>query len=471
MLTYLAGQKNTPENTLSELLVQEIHRILVSVGTWWSTIISLIVISVLAGFMSFSEQGHSSSNSLGFYIPLTYSVGLSMLITAPLNGLLSNRLRDDLYQGNYNPVPNALSAALTLLLPFVFILTLLLHLCFSSRSFEQGLVFAALTASMSTLWVCNNVMTLLQKDYEIIFTFFIGLFFAMTISFFIKGEFGNEGLLSALTLGFTLTSFMQYGLMLKQYKKNHIIPCYDFVKLNKKDINVFLFLTLLNSGMWIDKILYWFASNASGKLDNVDRMFRYSTYDYPFFVIFTLFSFSQFLILRKQKELLKDPQQAFSNGLFFNLPFKNLDKEKKNLIFGYRKIMYTLFSVYGSITLIILFSLYVGIFSLPWKNPFIFHILLISTLILGVFFLNLIILQYTDQYQPIAALCGLFFFLNTFGTFLTISPFECLSFLNEYQGLGFLIASLVTTVVSSIYVEQILGCWEYVVIKNIANDF
>ncbi|MCW5211429.1 hypothetical protein VU04_00780 [Desulfobulbus sp. TB] len=461
-----------PEYTLSELLIQEARRMLLSVGTWCSTILCLLIISVLAGFME--KVGSDEPNALNFYIPLTYSVGLSMLITAPLNGLLSHRLAEELWKKNYEPLVNSLNAALTVLLPSIFILAFLMHQKWaSSQVVGQGVIFAVLTVSMSALWICNNVMTLLHKDYGIIITFMLGLFLAILGTSLVSDQLQGEGVLGVLSLGFTLTAFLQYGYIIKEYKNNWINPCYKFIRVNKENLMVFLFFIFFNFGMWIDKILYWFVDDSNKKLIGVlgekkgveDQLFHYSDYDYPFFVVFTLFSISQFLILRKLKELLKKPQQGFSDGLFFNLPFKYLDKEKHNLILGYRKIMYSLFSIYGSIILIILFSVSVDMIPLPWHNPYVFHILLISTLILGIFFLNLIILQYTDQYKPVALLCGFFLLANGLGTFLTIK------FYPDLQGLGFLIASFSTAVFSSIYVERILGRWEYVVIKNIANNF
>ncbi|MCI5221163.1 MAG: hypothetical protein D3924_00415 [Candidatus Electrothrix sp. AR4] len=463
------NEKNEKEDTLSSLCSKEIWCAVLNVGTWWSTIVSLIFICLLMKI--------TSDDALNFYVPLTYCVGLSMLISAPLNGLISDALSDDIFKEYYHTVLNTLTGALTIVLLLAFALTFLLHLCFSKQSYIDGLIFSVLTASMSALWVCINVMTVLKKKRGVLWSFWFGLTLTLILSIGVRyfllpllhltpetlSQVLSRLTMAELSLGFTLAAGIQYGYLFKTYQYGKMEPEYSWFRVTDKNKVVFFFFLFFNLGMWIDKILYWYWPDVGKKLNPEELFFRYSDYDTPFFWAFTLFSFCQLLILRRLEELLQEPQKSFYEGLNINLPFKHLDEKKQEFIAGYRKILNSIFFLYGPIVFMLLSSISMNFIELPWENPFVFHLLLIATLVLGIFFLNLIVLQYTDQYLLAMLLCAIFLLLNFAGTYLVIF-FD----LRSYQGAGFLTASLVTTAISWYFVEHYLGRLEYVATKNIA---
>ncbi len=453
--TSLARQHARGEQrSISGYFIREMLRAFDSVGAWGVTVIFLIFISWIGKLQPEAE--------VYFYVHFTYTIVLSMIVSAPINGLLNFHLVDELFIGHYHPVLEMFSGALLLLMPLTFCLALFLFLSFSIKPLSHGIIFAALSTSLTSVWLITNVMTILKLQRVTFMSFLLGLGVAFILIFPSQGIFQEEAVLIGLIVGFSVISFFQYAYILIGHHKGLVFPSFNFLRLKEGALAVtffFLFFTLM---IWIDKIIYWIMPQ---KTHLLGPFFRYSDYDYPFFIAFSIFSFAYFLIMRRISDLIKAPHKQFSDGLYYNFPLERLDQDKYRLILGYRKIFYSIVFIYGMVTIIALLSVSLGIVRLPWQNPFIFHLLLIATLFLGIFFLNVLILQYLNQYKLLAIIC---FFLTILNTFLTALSIQLEI---RYDGLAFLIVCMIAVVVSYIFIEKILGRWEYVIVKNLANDF
>ncbi len=448
-------RKTEKRKTITEYIIDESIKIAESVGSWWLTVIFLIIIGWLVGLQQ-------QNILIQFYVPLTYTIFLSMFYCAPINGLLAGYLSDQIFVDNYRPVLANLSGALLFSLPIIFILTFLLCVFFSHKSIGFAVIFAAMTVSLSAVWITNNVMAILKLGRVAFITFSLGVIFSFLLNLITMRVFGLEGIFIALMLGFGAIAFIQYGYVVKGFYRGKVTISFTFLGRNPGALSKMSFFIFFNLALWIDKIVYWFMPQTSYQLD---PLFRYSDYDYPFFVAFTIFSFSQFLTMRRLQELIKVPYAQFTDALFYNFPFSRLDEGKYNLILGYRKIFYSLVLVYGAIILMILFSISVGMIRLPWQNEYSFYLLLMSTLFLGIFLLNLLILQYMNQYKLLTWLC-IWFFIFSGGFSILIIQLEL-----PYDGLAFFIASMMSFIISSYYIDNLLGHWENVVIKGISENF
>ncbi len=439
--------------TITESVIQEILRAADSVGAWWLTVIFLALIAWM-------EQLLYGLDAY-FFIHFTYAIVLSMIFSSPINGMLNFHLNEALFTKNYNEVLNSLTGALLLVMPIIFSLTLLLFVSVSLKPFSHGLIFAGLTTGLGALWIINNIMMILKLERLIFFSYLFVLGITYIIIFFTREFFEIEYVLVMLIFGFSGIGFIQYGYIFKAYHRNDILSS-SFGFLKKDALPSLLFFFFFNLGIWIDKILFWFMPQTTHP---VDPLFRYSDYDYPFFVAFTILSIAQLLTLRRVNEYIKSPHKEFSEGLYHNFPLSRLDKSKIEMIAGYQKIFYALIFIYGGLTMFIMLMVSLGFIHLPWSNPYVFNILLIATLFLGLFSLNMLILDYMNQKKPLAWICFLFFALNFLLTFIGIQ-------MNlPYDGLGLLFSSMVVFFISYYIIEKILGHWEYVIIKEIADDF
>jgi len=438
--------------SITESAIKELVTMGESVGSWWLTILFLCLTGWWAGLTTASAY---------YIVILTFAVVFSMYFSSPLTNLLGKYLSDQIYQGQYHTVVTSLSGTMLTGMLLSFGMSFLAVLFFSQIPFNHKILFASLTASLTSLWITNNVMSILEQERIAFFTFGIGFCLSFLFLLF-KKVTGQTGILVGITIGFAFITFFQFAFILKGFNRGRIYPEFAFL-FNFKDYYLEMLTGLFFTvGLWIDKIIFWLISPTTHKIDS---FFRYSDYDLPFFIAFTIFSLSQFLILRTFKEDIRTPYQTFSRALRYNLPLFRLDEEKYKLITGYRKMLSTLTFIYGPLTLVILFAVSLGIINLPWSNPFVFHYLMMGTFFLAIFSLNYLFLQYLNRYDLLALICLSFALLNACGTIWGIKKGA------EYNGCAFFISSLVVAVISSYWVHKILGRWEYVIFKGVADDF
>ena len=433
-------KKNCPI-TITEAIIQKILKAIDNVGAWWLTVLFLALIAWMEQLLY--------GQDVYFFIHFTYAIVLSMILSSPVNGMLNFHLNEALFKKDYNEVLNSLTGAVLLVMPMIFSIALLLFVSVSLKPFSHGLIFAALTTGLGALWIINNIMMMLKLERLIFVNYLLALGLTFTFIFFTRDFFKIEYVLVLLILEFSGIAFIQYAYIFKIYHRNSILS-YSFSFFKKDALPVLLFFLFFNLGFWIDKLLFWFMPETTHP---VDSLFRYSDYDYPFFVAFTILSLAQLLMRRVNEYIIKKPYISM------------LDNGKKELISAYRKDFYSLIVLYGTLIMIIMLMVSQGFIQSPWINPYVFQIIIIATLFIGLFSLNILILDYLNQNKLLAWLSFLFFVLNGLLTFIGIK-------LNiPYDGFGLLFSSMLVFLLSYYFVENFLGHWEYVIIKDIADDF
>jgi len=444
-------EKYIGKASLSEAVLQEFVHAIESTGSWWLTISFLIFIGWITGL---------ATKAFKVYIVLTFATVLSMFFSSFLNPTLSKYLSDKLFLRHYKDVCDNLCGAVIAGTLSSFSFSLVLALFFSNLPLNQKIIFSSLTSALTGVWITNNVMSILEEEKSAFFSFVIA--FLLTFLFvIILGRNKLNVFLTGITIGFASVFFSQLAFILKGYNRGEIIPCLSFLRIKEYFYETFSFMFFI-LGIWIDKVVFWFMPSTACKIDS---LFRYSKYDFPFFVSFTIFSFSQFLIFRSLKDAIRKPYENFINSVRYNLPLFRISQEKYNIISGYRKIFYSIIYIYGGITTIVLFAISAGIIDLPWKNPFVFHYLTMGTFFLAIFSFNYMMLQYLDQYRAVAQICFIFTLINGIGTYIGIKVGS------EYNGLAFLFASFISACLSMGLVNKVLGRWEYEIFKESSKVF
>lgn len=440
--------------TISQQVVHEASKAVQSIGTWWSTVVFLTLLAWAARL--------TLTGSYAFYTIFTYAVVLSMLIAAPINAMTSNYLSDPIFLGDYHPVTSELTGALFVGTLLGFGLGFGLAFLFSSQALHVVLIFASLTSILTALWIVNNIMAILKKEKVEFIAFLIGFAIAYVLFLFIRRVDLLAAMLATVTTAFAITVFFEYAYIMKGFNRGRIEVTFNFLlKMSRGYIILaFFFFTL---GLWVDKIVFWFTPETAQPIDD---LFRFSNYDWPFFVGFSIFSISHLLIFRNVQTLILDPYKEFTNSLAYNLPFKVLTEKKLQLIAGYRTVIDYVVQIYGPLLLLIFILTSFLKVEFPWKNPFTFHHILFATFFFSFYSINFILLQYIKCYKVLALTAFLFFAVNGSVTWLIIRTGQ----INLY-GLGFAFASIAATLLSSAVIHRILGGWEYYIFEEVADDF
>lgn len=438
-------------STLTETLLAESARAGEVVGAWWLTVGMLLLLA---------WSSHLTLKlSLHFYTLITQAILISMVISQPLALPLSRCLVDYIYRGHYHRVAEALTAALSLGSFISFISALALALIFSKEPLNIKILFASLAGALSMVWITGNVLSALEKEKIVLLGYLPAALIFLSLLSMVRFRPSLAVFIVITVIFFCGSAVYHYAYVLRGWSSGPIRPYFGFLsrRYATEAIGAF-FLTL---GLWADKVVFWFHPQTGRGLD---LLLRYSSYDYPFFIAFTIASLAQFLVLKNYYHLRKI-YKSYVDGLRYNYTFSHLYLSKIQLIGEWRGGVYRLFYLYGSVVVLILILISSGKLSLPWKNPFVFRYLLGGSVFLVFFLFNLLFLSYFNVHTLFAVLAFVFLVLNTTGTFISICKGPL------YYGSGFLWASLIASLISLGCVSRILGKLEYETFKQVADTF
>ncbi len=434
-------------NTLTQFIVEHASSAAQSVGSWWATVFILLALFYLARVPSWWKG----------YLLLTYATCLSMIVASPINAMFERELSHRLFKGETKTICEFYLGALGLTLGCGLLSSTFLVL-FSNLPLNQKILFITLTSLLTSIWMTTCVLSMLEKEKIIFFSFIAGLGLSFILALILR-RYGLPSFLLSLIIGFSLILYSMASYLLKAYKRGRLNVSFGFLKPQHyywKICSNFFFVF----GLWIDKLIFWLFVPAQKYY-----VFRFSNYDYPFFVAFTIYSLAQWTVFRNLKNWIRNPYDRFIKSLNGNLPLFNIAFEKISFIYGYRRICYHLIFGYGVMVALILLSISTGLIILPWSNPFVFHYLLAGTFFLGIFFLNYLVMQYLCEYRILSTISIAFFLINTSLTFVGIKLGP------EFYGVGFFIASLFGSLVTIIFFNPRVARWEYEIFRKTALDF
>ncbi len=447
-ITFLL-EKHIKRPHLARFLMMETEQACQAVGPWFITISWL----VLMGLMVYFTTGKPPTL---FYLMITYTTGLSLIISSPVYTLLSRFLADEIFFRRTDSIFNALIASSIIMGILSISISSIIIFPFSSVPANQKISFVVLTTLFSLLWCIVSVINSLDRDRLTFWLFLAGAGTSIGL-LLLTGTTDLQGLNLIFIAGITIPLAGGYAFIMKLYLRRSARMNWGFFKhpdAHKTGLAFFL----VNLGFWIDKPIFWY-SRSAGR--SIDPLFRYSPqYDFPFFVAISLMMIASFIVYKGIKQEIRSPFRSFIFKLINNFPFRELSMEKVSIVQSVRQIILRILLVHGGIVMVVLFFVSIAVIPLPWTNPFVLHYLMIGTIFFALWFFCLLLMQYLDDYNSILGLALVFLILNTVCTVASIK----LGW--EYYGLGFMVACIVTSLLSLIVLNLKLGRLEYGVFKK-----
>ena len=442
--------KHIKRPRLTRFLVMETEEACRAVGPWFLTITCLTVMGLLVS--------HTTGRPPTlFFLTITYATGLSLVISSPVYTILSRFLADEIFFRRIDSIFNALMASSVIMGGLSICISSILIFSLSSVPVNNKIIFIILTTLLSLLWCIVSVVNSLDKDRLTFWLFLAGMVTTIVL-LLITGASDVQALTLIFIAGITIPVAGGYAFILKLYLRQSIKMDWGFYK-HPDAYKTGPALFLVNLGFWIDKPIFWYSKSTG--TSSIDPFFRYSPqYDFPFFVAISLMMIASFIVYRGMKKEIRNPFRLFVFKLINNFPFRELSMEKVNIIHSVRHIMLRILLVHGGVVLVALFFVSTAIIPLPWTNPFVFHYLMIGTIFFAFWFFSILLIQYLDEYNSILWLSLVFLILNIVGTVVSIK----LGW--QYYGMGFMIACMVSSVLSLVVLNSKLGRLEYGVFKK-----
>ncbi len=374
---------------------------IITSGPWILSILCLGTIGILSG--RFISGGKFSIMS----ITIVYTFAFSLIITGPVQFILTRYLADKEYLKQKDKMLSGLTSAL-----FV---TLIISLAVSVPWYlnnEGSILYKTISITLfviiCAIWTMMDFLSCSKNYTGIIASFFTGSIISLILATLLGQSRGLEGALGGYTAGqmFILIMLLYY-----------IVKEFPFIKFFNREFFTyfrlfpFIMFTGLfyNLGLWIDKLIGWYLLG-----HNIYGSFRaYGVYDTPIFIAYLIIipSLAYFLIQSETTFYLA--HRKFFDSITRE-KLQNILQYKKDLIEILKKSLQRLFTIqFISSSAGFIFAGFIGKwFGLTEKSIEILKILFFAAGSQVMFLYIIIFLMYFDLSKVSFYLVILFFSLN-----------------------------------------------------------
>ncbi len=431
-------------NTLSGLIQAYGFAGIIGSGPWVLSIVGILLIGIISteNFLTPAFVGQ-------FQISVTYLMAVSLILTGPLQLMLTRFISDKLYEKHDELIlPNLIGAIFIIVAVSGTLAIVCLFYLFNESILYRLLMLCGLVI-LSTIWIVVIVLSGLKAYRTILLAFLLGygitVFAAMELS-----TFGLEGLLFGFVLGHSILLFILLVMVFNAYSSNKLIA-FDFLQRSQIFPSLIITGLLYNLAIWADKFIFWFNPETSAAI--ISPLRGSELYDLPIFLAYlSIIPGMAVFLLRMETDFVEQYTKfydAINNGSSLNTIFQVYEE----MIVSIRRAFIEIFKVQG-MTVVILLA--IGDKLLAWVgiSPFYRVLLNIDLVAVGVQVLLLAVLNllfYFDYRKDALYLCLLFAISNIIFTLLSqyMGPL--------YYGYGFAVSVVLTTFVGIFMVSKRLN--------------
>ena len=435
-------------DTLSGLMQAYSIAGIISSGPWVLSIVGILLIGII------STDNASTPFFVGqFQISVTYLMAISLLLTSPLQLMLTRFIADRLYEKKDDQVlPNLTGAIFLVIIVSGTVAALCLVFLFSGSFFYRILMFCGLII-LSTIWIVVIILSGLKTYREILLAFFLGYGITVWASMEL-GAFGLEGLLSGFVLGQSILLIILLVVVFKNYSSNKLFA-FDFLRRSQIFPSLAITGLLYNLAIWADKFIFWF--NPQTSVDIISPLRGSELYDLPIFLAYLSIIPGMAVFLLRMETDFVEQYTKFYDAINKGATYQRILQIYKEMLATIRRGFIEIFKVQG-VTVIILLAL--GDKLLVWVgiSPFYRVLLNIDLVAVAIQVLLLAVLNllfYFDYRKDALYLCLLFAASNIIFTLLSqyLGP--------AFYGYGFALSVALTTLVGMIIVSKRLDLLLY----------
>ena len=427
-------------DTLSGLLQAYGFAGIIGSGPWVLSIIGVLLIGIIN-----TEDFFTPSFVGQFQISVTYLMAASLIITGPLQLMLTRFIADKLYEKHDEQVlPNLTGAIFIIIIVSGTLAGLCLVYLFTGSVLYRLLMLSSLVI-LSTIWIVVIVLSGLKAYREILLAFLLGYGITVLVAMEL-GAFGLEGLLSGFVLGHSILLFILLVVVFNSYSSNKLIA-FDFLRRSQIFPSLAITGLLYNLAIWADKFIFWFNPNTSNVI--ISPLRGSELYDLPIFLAYLSIIPGMAVFLLRIETDFVEQYKKFYDAINEGAPLKIILQIHEEMIITIRRGFIEILKIQGMTTVILLA---IGDKLLAWVgiSPFYKVLLNIDLVAVGIQVLLLAVLNllfYFDYRKDALYLCLLFAVSNIAFTLLSqyLGP--------VFYGYGFAMSVLLTTLVGIVMVS------------------
>ncbi len=429
---------------LSGLLLAYGFAGIIGSGPWVLSIVGILLIGIMNMENAFTPHYVGE-----FQVSVTYLMAISLILTSPLQLMISRFIADRIYQKQDEHVlPNLTGAILVVITITGTLAGISLVYLFTGSVLYRVLMLSGLVI-LSTIWIVVIVLSGVRAYREILLAFLLG--YGITVLAAIElGKFGLEGLLSGFVLGQAVLLFMLLVVVFRTYSSVKFIA-FDFLRRSQIFPSLAITGLVYNVAIWADKFIFWFNPQTSVAI--IPPLRASHIYDLPIFLAYLSIIPGMAVFLLRMETDFAEQYKNFYEAINGGGSLKLIMELYEEMVLTIQRGFIEIFKVQG-MTIVILLA--IGDKLLAWVgiSPFYRMLLNIDLVAVGVQVLLLAVLNvlfYFDYRKDALYLCLLCLASNVALTILSqhLGP--------AFYGYGFALSMVLTTLVGMVVVSRRLN--------------
>jgi len=416
----------------------------VSSGPW---LLSIGILAVLGLFLAGSAA--ESVRSL-FFVSVTHVIAFSLILTGPLQLVLTRYAADRLFEKNGEEVYASFTTAILLVSAVSLIPGILLFGVFGYGSLIERVSTIFLFVVVSNIWIGNCYATALKDFRSLVLAYAGGYAASFFCAMWFSARFGEEWIMAGMAVGQLLLFFLLLRAIGREIGGSKLID-FSFLRYFGKFPVLAAFGLFYNLGLWIDKFLYWWISPGNDHLGGI--YYVCPLYDIAVYLSFLSIAPGMAVFLIKLETEFAFSMEHLTGRILKGGSLKELEAENGKLVVAVREGLGLELKLQLPVTIILILlapaiAAALGINSLQ-SGVFAMTLLGVASLVLLLSLLT--VLFYMESLRVALACCLLFLVLNGVLSWINILQGEA------WYGTGLAAAGLLTIFVALIAVNRTLG--------------
>ncbi len=224
---------------------------IIGAGPWILSILGVMLVGILS--VSMQVDAHSV---ISFLVSVTWLMASSLMVTGFLLLVFIRFVADRMFEkADAIILPNVVGLLLFSTLISGGLASLVLWLYFPDQSIFYRILMVANFVALCNMWFAV-IFSSGMKQYHLIITAFCLGYLTVVVSALSLQHKGLEGLLTGLLIGHCTLLFFMLVLIFREYPGSSFVR-FDFLKRKNIYLRLIFIGFFYNTGIWIDKLLFW----------------------------------------------------------------------------------------------------------------------------------------------------------------------------------------------------------------------
>lgn len=386
---------------------------LVSGGPWVLSILSIMMIGVLAVILGVAQKEVNA-----FQICVTYLMAGSLIWTGGMQLMFTRFVADQTYASDKAEVLPNLFGVLTVTMGGGFMWAAPFIFWSFTGSFFQQLLLLSNFIILSGLWINLIFLSGMKAYRRIVWTLVRGYSLGIVVAL-MASSWELNGLLLGVLIGhgYLLFSFLHH--IVREYPGRSLVK-FDFLRNHRSFYSLFAVGTLYYLAVWVDKFIFWFVPVTSEAV--IGPLRASIIYDLPIFLAYLFILPGMAVFLVSMEADFAEQHERFYRAVREGDTLMHIEHRRDRMVYAARQGIYEIFKVQGlTVVLCLLWGREllhaVGISPL-YIHLFYIDVVAVSVQVLLMAILN--VLFYLDARREVLIITACFFISNLIFTFATL---------------------------------------------------